>query len=294
MAANVNGGGTVVVTGASTGIGRACALHLDGLGFEVLAGVRKPEDGERLQGEASGRLAPLRIDVTDADSIAAAGAEVEERVGDRGLAGLVNNAGVSFGGPLEFTSPDEVRSHFEVNLIGHVAVTQRLLEALRRARGRVVNMSSVGARVTAPMLGPYGMAKAGMERFTDSLRRELRPWGMWVAAVEPGSVATPIWEKGEATANELEAGMPERGHRLYGEAITALRKTARETGERGVPPEKVARAVAHALTARRPRARYLVGMDARAMVALQSLLPTRAFDAVMYRSMGLPRGAPPD
>jgi NAD(P)-dependent dehydrogenase (short-subunit alcohol dehydrogenase family) len=281
-----------VVTGASTGIGHATALYLDSLGFEVLAGVRKPEDGERLRSEASGGLEPLRIDVTDGDSIAAAAAQVEERVGERGLSGLVNNAGVGFGGPLEFVDPGDLRDHLEVNLIGHVAVTQRLLEALRRARGRVVNMSSVGGRVTAPMLGPYGMAKGGMERFTDSLRRELRPWGMWVAAVEPGSVATPIWAKGEATADELETVMPERARRLYGEAVAALRKTARETGERGVPPEKVARAVAHALTSRRPRGRYLVGMEARAMVALQTVLPTRAFDAVVARNMGMPRDAP--
>jgi NAD(P)-dependent dehydrogenase (short-subunit alcohol dehydrogenase family) len=284
--------GLVVVTGASTGIGRACALHMSGRGFTVMAGVRKPEDGERLRSEAPGALEPLRIDVTDEAAIAKAGAQVRERAGDRGLAGLVNNAGVGFGGPLEFVPIEDVRDHLEVNLIGHVAVTQQLIEPLRQARGRVVNMSSIGGRVTAPLLGPYGMAKAGMVAFSEALRRELRPWGIWVAVVMPGNIQTPIWDKGEQIADEIEQRLPPAAKRLYGEAMAAARKMAAAQGGRAIPPEKVARVVHQALTARRPRARYLVGPDARAMRALQAALPKRTFDALILRSMGIPRRPP--
>ena len=292
MAQGTNGRGLVVVTGASTGIGRACALHLSDRGFEVLAGVRKPEDGERLRSEAPGTLEPLILDVTDEAAIVRAGEQVRERAGDRGLAGLVNNAGVGFGGPLEFVPIQDVRDHLEVNLVGHLAVTQQMLEPLRQARGRVVNMSSIGGRMTAPMLGPYGMAKAGMIAFSEALRRELRPWGIWVAVVMPGNIETPIWDKGGQIAEDIEQRLPPAAQRLYGDAMTAAKKIAAAQGGRAIPPAKVAKVVDHAVTARRPRARYLVGPDARAMRALQAALPKRAFDALILRSMGIPRRPP--
>lgn len=256
--------GPVVVTGASTGIGAACALHLDRLGLRVFAGVRKEADGRALQQQASYRLTPLMIDVTDEATIAAAVAVVAAGVSAMGLGGLVNNAGIAVAGPLEFIPPAELRRQYEVNVIGHVAVTQAFLPLLRQGEpGRIVNIGSIAGRVTAPFFGPYSSSKFALEALTTALRLELRPWGIHVAIVEPGAMATPIWEKSIAAGDELIAQMPPQAHTLYGRAIVKLRADAHASGRGGAPPLAVARAVAHALTAQRPRTRYPVGRDAR-------------------------------
>ena len=284
-----SGRGTVVVTGASTGIGQACALHLAANGFDVLAGVRKPEDGERLRTAAgsNGSLTPLPLDVIDPDSVREAGATVEERTGERGLAGLVNNAGIATGGPLEFISLDDVRRQFEVNLIGQIAVTQTMLGALRTGRGRIVNMGSIGGRTPAPFVGPYSASKAALRATSESLRRELRPWGIWVATVQPGAIATPIWDKGAATAEDMRARLPAGAHALYGDVLDNMGTTTEKMAAAGIPPERVARVVEHALTARRPRRDYVVGRDARMQIMLDRVLPTRAFDGLVRRFMGI-------
>jgi NAD(P)-dependent dehydrogenase (short-subunit alcohol dehydrogenase family) len=276
-----------VITGTSTGIGRACALRLDSAGFEVFAGVRRPEDGERLRAEASERLRTLIVDVTDVDAIAAARRDVEAAVGDRGVAGLVNNAGVNVAGPLEFVPLDEIRRQLEVNLIGQIAVIQAFLPLIRRATGRIVNMSSIGGRVANGFLGPYQASKFAVEAITDSLRKELRPWGIHVVAVEPGSVDTEIWRKGTEQGQQMIDSLPPEGRELYGEALPKGIELAKKLAERAVPAERVAEVVERALTAGRPRTRYLVGIDARAQVALNALLPARALDAVEARIMGL-------
>jgi NAD(P)-dependent dehydrogenase (short-subunit alcohol dehydrogenase family) len=284
-----SGRGTAVVTGASTGIGQACALHLAANGFDVLAGVRKPEDGERLRTAAgsNGSLTPLPLDVIDPDSVREAGATVEERTGERGLAGLVNNAGIGTGGPLEFISLDDVRRQFEVNLIGQIAVTQTMLGALRTGRGRIVNMGSIGGRTPAPFVGPYSASKAALRATSESLRRELRPWGIWVATVQPGAIATPIWDKGAATAEDMRARLPADAHALYGDVLDNMGTTTEKMAAAGIPPERVARVVEHALTARRPRRDYVVGRDARMQIMLDRVLPTRAFDGLVRRFMGI-------
>lgn len=286
---NESGRDTVVVTGASTGIGRACALHLAASGFDVLAGVRKADDGQRLReaADANGSLTPLRLDVTDADSVREAGATAEERTGARGLAGLVNNAGVGAGGPLESIPLDDIRRHFEVNLIGQIAVTQAMLGSLRKRQGRIVNMGSVGGRTPAPFVGPYSASKAALRATSESLRRELRPWGIWVATVQPGSIATPIWDKGAATAQEMRGRLPEGTDALYGDVLDGAGATTEKMAAAGLPPEKVARVVEHALTARRPRRDYIVGRDARMQIALDRVLPTRVFDGLVRRFMGI-------
>jgi NAD(P)-dependent dehydrogenase (short-subunit alcohol dehydrogenase family) len=270
----------VVVTGASTGIGEACARMLADRGFRVLAGVRKDEDGERVRA-AGERIEPVRLDVTDEASIAAAA----QRVGDAPLAGLVNNAGISVSGPLEFVPLDEWRRQLEVNVIGQVAVTQALLPALRRARGRIVNIGSVGGRVAVPLLSPYAASKFAMEGISDSLRRELRGQGVHVSIVEPGSIATRIWEKGVAAADGLREQAPPEAEEVYGPLIEALRKEAASTAERAIPPEAVAKVVLHALTADRPRVRYVVGRDAKMRIRAAGLLPDRAFDALVARAL---------
>lgn len=285
MADNPNRG-AVLITGASTGIGRACAEHLDSLGFTVFAGVRKQSDADLLGESGSGRTQALMLDVTDSQSIAAAMGSVEQAA-PAGLAGLVNNAGIAVAGPLEFVTLDDWRRQLEVNFIGQVAVTQAALPALRRARGRIVNMTSIGGRLASPFLGPYSASKYALEAITDSLRLELRPFGIEVAAVEPGAVATPIWGKGRAEAEQAMANMPAQATQLYRGGIEALPKLIAQAERSGVAPLVVARAVGHALTASRPRTRYVVGRDAKVRLLLTRLLPTRVMDRIVVRAMGI-------
>jgi NAD(P)-dependent dehydrogenase (short-subunit alcohol dehydrogenase family) len=276
-------GGIVVITGASSGIGAAAVQAAAAAGLEPWAGVRKPADAERLR--AAG-LRPLTIDVTDADSIAAAAAEVAAAAGPRGVAGLVNNAGIAVPGPVEYVALDELRRQLEVNLVGQVAAIQAFLPLLRAGHGRIVNVSSIGGRVALPLMAPYSASKFGLEAVSDSLRRELRGQGVGVSVVEPGSVKTPIWDKGLSDADDLEASMPPEGHRLYGGLVRALRNEVEVIQQRrGIEPDEVAAAILHALTAARPRTRYLVGRDAKIQGLVARLIPDRWFDALVARQM---------
>jgi NAD(P)-dependent dehydrogenase (short-subunit alcohol dehydrogenase family) len=276
---------SVLVTGASTGIGRATALRLDGSGWRVFAGVRKEADAESLRQEASENLVPVILDVTDPDQIAAA-AELVERESDGGLDGLVNNAGVAVPGPLETVPLDDLRHQIEVNVIAYVAVTQAMLPQIRRARGRVVFLASIGGRIAFPFAGPYHASKFATEAIGDVFRQELRPWGIEVAIIEPGSIDTPIWDRGQEKASEVEAKSPQT-NLLYGAAIEKFRKVIEDTAERGIPPEKVAKAIAHALESKRPKTRYLVGLDAKVQARLGPLIPTRLFDRIIARQLNL-------
>ena len=275
-------GGTVLVTGTSSGIGRACAVGLAERGFHVLAGVRSDDDAVAVQALNPERIEPLMLDVSDMDAIA----RLPERVGGA-LAGLVNNAGYARPGPIEYVAVEEIRRQLDVMLLAPFALTHTLLPALRAARGRVVNIGSIGGRVGLPFNSPYNAAKAGIASMSDSLRQELGPVGVHVALVEPGSIATDIWDRGLAAGDELLAALPEAGHRLYGERMDRLRKAAEMMARRGVPPAKVADVVADALTSDRPRTRYLVGVDARAQALLRAALPDRALDAVISRMSGV-------
>jgi NAD(P)-dependent dehydrogenase (short-subunit alcohol dehydrogenase family) len=261
------GAKAVLVTGASTGIGEACALRLAARGIRVFAGVRSESDGASLRQRASDGLTPVLIDVTVPDAIALARGTVADLVGPEGLAGLVNNAGVYFGGPLEFSSVDEVRKEFDVNVFGAIAVTQAFLPLLRAGRGRIVNMSSISGRIALPFAGPYAASKFALEAISDSWRVELRPWGIRVAIVEPGEVDTPIREKVLATLRKAREAFPPEAHELYGPVFGLAERQQR----RGIPAERVAEAVEHALFARRPRSRYLVGADARFLSVLRRL-----------------------
>jgi NAD(P)-dependent dehydrogenase (short-subunit alcohol dehydrogenase family) len=276
----------VVITGASGGIGRASALRLSRNGFRVFAGYRKPADAASLAAEA---LEPVPIDVTDEEQVAAAASRVGEALGGQGLWGLVNNAGVPVPGPIEALPIDDLRRQLEVNLVGQVAVTQALLPSLRRARGRIVNVTSVGGRVGTPFMGAYHASKFGFEGISDALRRELAGVGVQVSAIEPGSIATGIWDRGREEAEALIAAMSPEAAQAYGADVGAALGMAARTGERGTDPDRVARVVERALTARRPRARYVVGADARAMILAQAVLPTRAFDRLLRHAIGLGR-----
>lgn len=262
-----------LVTGASTGIGRACAVHLAGLGFEVLAGVRDPAD-------APDGLEPLRLDVTSEEDIAAAA----ERVGGE-LYVLVNNAGIAVSGPVEAVPVEEWRRQIEVNLLGQVAVTRALLPAILRARGRVINMSSIGGRVANPLFGPYSASKFALEAVTDALRREVGPLGVRVVSIEPGGIATPIWDKGLAEGRRIAADMPEDARRRYARLIPAVTREAERLAREGLPPEAVAEVVGRAVTARRPRARYVIGREAKVQAIAARLLPDAAMDRLIRRAL---------
>jgi NAD(P)-dependent dehydrogenase (short-subunit alcohol dehydrogenase family) len=280
----------VLVTGASTGIGRASALRLANAGWKVFAGVRKNADAERLRADAPESLQPLILDVTDAAQVAAARTDIETAASGQ-LAGLVNNAGISLPGALEFQPLDEFRRQIEVNLTAQLAVTQALLPLLRAARGRIVNITSIGGRVATPFIGAYSASKFGFEAISDALRIELRPWGIHVAAIEPGAIATEIWDKGQAAGDDYESSAPPEALSLYGEQLQAVRNMANVMKKRAVTPDKVAKAVEHALTARRPKTRYVVGFDAHAQRLMSSLLPDRMVDAAISRTMKLPSSA---
>lgn len=248
------------MTGASTGIGEACALGFDRLGWKVFAGIRRDEDGERLTAKSSGRLRALRVDVTDEDSIDAAACEIAAKLGDAGLTALVNNAGIAVGGPVEYLPIDEWRRQFEVNVIGQVAVTKAMLPLIRRSawRGRVVFMGSIGGRMASPFIAPYAASKHAIEAIAEAMRHELADTGIRTVVIEPGAVRTPIWDKGQSAADDIEATLPPDGLEWYGSAITGLRKAMEFQARTGVDPSVVARVVERAVTSTRPAARYLV------------------------------------
>jgi NAD(P)-dependent dehydrogenase (short-subunit alcohol dehydrogenase family) len=278
--------GAIVVTGASSGIGYVTAVRLDALGLPVFAGVRRSDAAEALRDAASDRLTPISIDVTDADSIAEAAASVRAAAHD-GIAGLVNNAGQNIPGPVEFQPIEDIRRQIDVNLIGQIAVTQAFLPQIRAARGRIVNISSSGGRVTSPFLGAYNASKYGLEAVSDALRIELRPWGIWVALIEPGAVRSEIWRKGRQLSTNLAEKAPPEAHELYGEAMEAGFAAAERLERMAIAPERVARLIEHALTARRPKARYVVGKDTRALMLVDKL-PERLADAAKLRLGGMP------
>jgi NAD(P)-dependent dehydrogenase (short-subunit alcohol dehydrogenase family) len=273
-----------VVTGASSGVGRATAQALAESGFHVLAGVRRSQDGDEIAAE---RLEPVNLDITNAADIAAIADRVREDRGARPLGALVNNAGIAVNAPVESMPMDGWRRQLEVNFFGQVALTQALLPALLEARGRVVNVSSIGGRVAGPTYGAYAASKFALEAMSDALRREVGRLGVRVIVVEPGTVATPIWDKGLATAEELAAGMTAEQHARYGDLIEALRLQAARSRRGGIDPAEVARVIAEAIDARRPRTRYLVGRDARLMARMARVLPDRAVDRLVARSLGL-------
>jgi len=280
-----------LITGASTGIGQATALRLVRSGWTVLAGVRDAAAGERLVQEAGPeRMQPIELDVTDEGQIAAASARVAELTGDGGpgpgrLDALVNNAGIGFGGPLELVPMDDLRMQFDVNVLGQIAVTQALLPALRAAHGRILFLSSVGGRVAMAFTAPYAASKHAIEAIGDALRVELRSSSVQVALIEPGSVATPIWDKSRDSADRLK--VPQSLQREYGKVPAAMDKTLKDTAARGVPPEQVAETIEKALAAKRMKSRYLIGRDARGMVIARALLPDHLFDRVAKRALGV-------
>jgi NAD(P)-dependent dehydrogenase (short-subunit alcohol dehydrogenase family) len=275
---------SVLITGASTGIGEACALRLDRLGHRVYAGVRSEERGLGLRQRGSDRIMPVLLDVTDQAQIDAVATQIADDGGS--LDGVVNNAGIARGGPLEYLPLEIWREQLDVNVLGQVAVTKAVLPFIRAARGRVVFIGSIGGKAATQLMGPYSASKFAIEAIGESLRSELRPWGISVSVVEPGAIKTPIWEKGREEADRVERALPDEARTRYATHISAIRKGIEMQDRQGVGPDRVAAVVEHALLHRRPKTRYLVGTDARVQSLLVRWLPDRPREAIMRRFAG--------
>ena len=280
--------GAVVVTGASTGIGAATAVRLASEGFEVFAGVRHVSDAPDCHDDVAGSVTPLGLDITDERSIRAAAAVVGEAVAERGLAGLVNNAGIVKPAPLEFQPLDDFRQQLEVNLVAHVAVTQAFLPLIRCGHGRIVNVGSIGGRLALPLHGAYSASKFGMEGLTDALRLELRQWGIPVSLVDPGATETAIFGKTLAEIDALRQTLGQAGFDLYEEQITALRALVEKTAASAEPADVLADTIARALTSKKPRARYLAGKDAKEVAILARTGSDSVKDRAVISQVGLP------
>ncbi len=279
----------VLITGASSGIGRVCAEHLDRAGFFVFAGVRREADGRAVKSNASSRLRTILVDVTDQESISKAHATVRAATGTAGLHGLVNNAGIAVAGPLEAIPLDALRRQIEVNVVGQLAMVQAFLPLLRAARGRIVNMSSVSGRVVFPLIGSYCISKFALEAMSDALRLELRDTGVHVSLIEPGVIDTPIWGKSMPAGRALVDGLPVEAKARYGPLADAVEAKSRKAQKNATPCERVADAVVHALSARRPKPRYVVGRDSALAIRLLNRFPTRMRDWVIMRGLRPPR-----
>ena len=274
---------SVLVTGAGRGIGRSIAQYLAGRGWDVVAGVRNEHDGAAVTALDPQHISSVILDVTDAGHIAALDQSLPQR-----LDAVVNNAGIAVSGPMEAVTPDDWRKQLEINVIGQLAVTQAVLPRLRASRGRVVFISSVNGRLSMSLVGAYCASKFALEAAADALRMELRPWGIGVAIVEPAQTDTDMWRTADDMVEQTEAALTPEHRALYAKHIAGFKKTIPVSQKLAVPAAKVSAVVEEALTARRPRPRYIVGAGNKLQVALMTNLPTSVRDAVLRRVAGQP------
>lgn len=273
----------VVITGASSGIGAATALHLDQQGARVFAGVEHDGEGAAALAGASSRLRPITLDVTSDASIAAAFSTIERELDGAGLDGVVNNAGIGYAGPLELLPRADLQRLIDVNVLGQVAVTQAALPLIRLGNGRVVFVGSIGGILASQFAGAYHASKFALEAIADVWRQELDPEEIPVVLIEPSTIATPIWDKAVAYLDELTAADDKRLKR-YRDRLQAFRDTLRSADEHGKAPEDVAEVIAEALTTKKPDTRYVVGADGKLVTALRPLIPDRIADKLAERA----------
>lgn len=275
---------SVLVTGAARGIGRATVQRLATHGWDVFAGVRSAEDAEPLREIQPDRISPITLDITNADQVGALDGALPSK-----LDAVVNNAGVVVSTPVEAVAISELRRQLEVNVVGQVAVTQAVLPRLRSSRGRIVFVSSVSGLVATPMFGPYNASKFGLEGLADALRMELAPWGVRVVLVEPAQTDTDLWRRAEDDLETEVARLASHHRELYAGHIEGFRKTIPRSQRMAAPVETVAATIERALSARRPRARYIVGASARMQAVMARLTPTPLLDVVLRAGTGVPR-----
>ena len=281
------GKGAIFVTGASTGIGRAAALQLDSLGYPVFASVRKKQDADDLQEAASEKLTPVLMDVTDENSIARARDEITGALGSRKLWGLVNNAGISFRAPLEYTPMADFRRLYDANVFGLLAVTQAFLPLIRQSRGRIVNVSSLTSLWVTPFHGIYSSAKMAVNGISEALRMELLPFGVKVILMIYGGVQTELWDRAEKTTTDLACHFPPDFHQLYAARQHRAFEYFATIGRKGLLPRDAVEPMVHALTAPNPKRVYLAGPGAKPASILSKLLPDSLKDRFKIKSMGL-------
>jgi NAD(P)-dependent dehydrogenase (short-subunit alcohol dehydrogenase family) len=270
-----------VITGCSTGIGRAAALHLAGQGFRVLAGVRKEKDADSFR--ASPGITPVIIDVTDDKTVKSAAAH--PALSEAGQVHLINNAGVAMGGPVEATPVNKWKQQFDVNVFGLVEVTQAFLPFIRATKGRIVNLSSVAGIAASPYLGPYAASKFAVEAISDSLRRELKQFGVKVIVLEPGPIKTPIWEKGMAVQDS--SSVSGEMESLYGKEMKLFRALVKKSEEEAVDVSKISALLENVLTCASPRTRYVVGARGLALqMKIARLLPDTWLDSAIAKELG--------
>jgi NAD(P)-dependent dehydrogenase (short-subunit alcohol dehydrogenase family) len=281
--------GAVLVTGAAAGIGKECALILDRSGFRVFAGIRNEKAADELRRLASELLFPVMLDITDGRQIAEAADTVAKELGpDRGLFGLVNNAGIVMGGPLEFLPIDKLRRQMEVNVIGHMAVTQAFLPLIRMGHGRIVNIGTAGCHLPVPFLAAYQASKIAIESLAVGLRRELSPWGIHVSIIEPGIIETGLWDKSYAELDRIQAELPARGKEFYTSSLGAGRRFIENMRRKAtVPAKSVAENVRQCLEARRPKTLYVVGKGARLPYLIAKFFPDRLADWGVRKALGM-------
>ncbi len=277
----------VLITGTSTGIGRACALRLAKHGYHVYASVRRHDDGDALVAEAEGEITPLVFDVTDDDARHSAVDQIRQSTESAGLFALINNAGALSAGPLEFLTIENIRYYLELNLISAIALTQLCIPLLRPSKGRIVNIGSAQDLFTPPFFGAYTIAKWGLRGFHQALRLELRPSGIECVLIVPGAIKTSIWKDVPRIEEDLKSISP-RAAELYGDLAHAVQTGAASLASRGLDPEKVAEAIELALTAKRPKPEVIVGNDAKYLMRPLGLLPTRIREAVSAALFKLP------
>jgi NAD(P)-dependent dehydrogenase (short-subunit alcohol dehydrogenase family) len=279
---------TAVITGASSGIGHASVVRMLEAGWQIFATVRKKEDGDRLKAENGVNLIPIILDVQDRATIVEAAEQVSSYLNERGLDGLVNVAGIGMARPVEYATSEELHEIFEINVFGQIAVTQAFLPMIRKAQGRVVNITSVGAHIAVPFGGLLNASKSAFSLLTDTLRLELHPFGINVSDVSPGAIKTPAVDKTLGNIEKVIGNLPARGVTQYGEMLRSFARRAFTREMNGSAPDVVAQAVEHALTSQRPKIRYHVGKDAKLLVALSSILPDWLLDIIRFKQLGLP------
>ncbi len=277
---------TVVITGASSGIGRSCVDRMLGAGWRVFATVRKASDRDELQ-RMSAEIIPVLMDVQDGSSIRSASAEIERHLNGQGLDGLVNVAGIGMVRPLEYATMADVREIFEINFFGQLALIQALARLLRQNRGRIVNITTVGVNLAIPFGALLNSSKSAFAMMSDTLRLEMHPFGVRVAAIEPGAISTPAVDKTLGNLEEVIAALPPEAQAQYGSIIRKFAQRGYKMEKNGSSPEVVADAVHHALTSNRPRIRYRVGKHAKLLATLPRVLPESVMDAIRIRMFGL-------